>query len=80
MFASQSVFRYWMCFLYLQEDLPYTEDLDDLGPLLGEDLPIDCATPSSSRLTHPPSSLLGSVFGCRLQIKIICILCILSLD
>ena len=42
MFASQSVFRYWMCFLYLQEDLPYTEDLDDLGPLLGEDLPIDC--------------------------------------
>ena len=58
-------FRYWMCFLYLQEDLPYTEDLDGLGSLLGEDLPIDCATPSSSRLTHPPSSLLGSVFGHR---------------
>ena len=58
-----SVSRYWMLLLYLQEDLPYPEDLDGLGSLLGEDLPIDCATPSSSRLTHPPSSLLGSVFG-----------------
>ena len=57
-----------MLFLYLQEDLPYTEDLDGLGSLLGEDLPIDCATPSSSRLTYPPSSLLGSVFGRRLDV------------
>ena len=53
---------YYVC---LQEDLPYTEDWDDLGPLLDEDLPIDCATPSSSRLTHPPSTLLGSEFGRR---------------
>ena len=54
-----------VCYVFSQEDLPYTEDLDDLGPLLGEDIPIDCATPSSSRLTHPPSTLLGSEFGRR---------------
>ena len=67
--GSSSSFRvfamgyvYYVC---LQEDLPYTEDWDDLGPLLDEDLPIDCATPSSSRLTHPPSTLLGSEFGRR---------------
>ena len=55
---------YWMLLLYLQEDLPYPEELGGLGSLLDEALPIDCVTPSSSRLTHlPPSSLLGSNFG-----------------
>ena len=47
----------------LQEDLPYTEDLDELGPLFGEVTPLDCPTPSSSRLTHPPSTLLSSEFA-----------------
>ena len=47
----------------LQEDLPYTEDLEDLGPLFEEAAPLDCPTPSSSRLTHPPSTLLSSNFA-----------------
>ena len=47
----------------MQEDLPYTDDLDELGPLFGEVTPIDCPTPSSSRLTHPPSTLLSSNFA-----------------
>ena len=47
----------------LQEDLPYTDYLDELGPLFGEVTPIDCPTPSSSRLTHPPSTLLSSSFA-----------------
>ena len=47
----------------MQEDLPYPEDLGGLGSYLDEALPIDCATPSSSRLTHPPSSLLSSEFA-----------------
>ena len=51
------------CFLVLQEDLPYTEDLDELGPLFEEVTPLDCPTPSSSRLTHPPSTLLSSEFA-----------------
>ena len=55
----------YVCYVCSQEDLPYTDDLEDLGQLLDEDIPIDCATPSSSRLTHPPSSLLGSEFGRR---------------
>ena len=46
----------------LQEDLPYTEDLEDLGPLFEEVTPLDCPTPSSSCLTHPPSTLLSSSF------------------
>ena len=47
----------------LQEDLPYTEDLDELGPLFGEVTPLDCPTPSSSCLTHLPSTLLSSEFA-----------------
>ena len=54
-----------MLLLYLQEDLPYPEDLGVLGSFLDEALPIDCATPSSSRLTHPLYSLLSSNFSRR---------------
>ena len=66
--GSHSVFMcmHWTiggCFLVLQEDLPYTEDLDELGPLFGEVTPLDCPTPSSSRLTHPPSTLLSDEFA-----------------
>ena len=46
-----------------QEDLPCPDDLDELGPLFGEVTPLDCPTPSSSRLTHPPSTLLSSSFA-----------------
>ena len=34
-----------------------------MGPLFGEVTPLDCSTPSSSRLTHPPSTLLSSEFA-----------------
>ena len=50
-------------FLCWQEDLPCPDDLDELGLLFGEVTPLDCPTPSSSRLTHPPSTLLSSSFA-----------------
>ena len=57
---------YWVLLLYLLEDLPYPEDLGGLGSFFDEASPIDCATPSSSRLSYPPpSSLLSSDFACH---------------
>ena len=62
-FSSYLSCCYFVLLLYLQEDLPYPEDLGGLGSYLDEALPIYCATPSSSRLIRPPSSLLSSDYA-----------------